>query len=163
MQEIMSPQDEPQRLMSKDSASKDGVVVSSLPNTFDIDLEKGEKDIKHSSFSSCETLVSESELPLPRKKYSRTLRHARHTFLNVYRRLFSIVFVLNLIGVGILYGRYRGSSPPAFLADMANAASANIMVALLVRQDYVVNALFRSVFSSNARSHPISPDLGFIC
>ncbi len=159
----MSLHDEPQRLTWKESVSKDGVVVSSLPNTFDVDLEKGEKGVKHSSFSSCETLVSEKELPLPRKKNSRLLRHARHTFLNVYRRLFSIVFVLNLIGLGILYGRYRGSSPPAFMADMANAASANIMVALLVRQDYVVNTLFRSVFHSSAGSHLISLDFGFIC
>ncbi|KUJ23637.1 uncharacterized protein LY89DRAFT_635992 [Mollisia scopiformis] len=129
--------------MWREASRKDGVTASTLPTTFDIDVEKGVKHASHASYSSCETLFLEKDQPLPQKKYSRSLRHARHTFLNVYRRLFSIVFVLNLIGLGVLYGRYRESSPPAFMADLANAASANIMVVLLVRQDYVVNALFR--------------------
>lgn len=141
----------PRPLAGRDAFSKDGVVVSTLPISFDIDIEKGGVHIKHASYSSTsstdtfDSLLAEKEVSLPRKRYSRTLRHARHTFLNVYRRLFSLVFVFNMIGLGVLFGKYKGSSPPAFLADLANAASANIMVALLVRQDYVVNALFRSV------------------
>lgn len=141
-------------VLKTETSSKNGVRVSFLPSseTFNIDVEKGVKcgHASYSSTSSCETFASgasEKPLlqgrPLPEKKHGRTLRHARHTFLNVYRRLFSVVFILNLIGLGVLYGRYKGASPPAFMADLANAASANIMVALLVRQDYVVNALFR--------------------
>jgi hypothetical protein len=63
--------------------------------------------------------------------------------VNVYRRLFSIVFILNMIGLGVLLSRNINwpKSPP--LSDFATAASANIMVALLIRQDYVVNACFK--------------------
>lgn len=99
----------------------------------------------HLSISSCNTFDLEKGLPqiLPRKKQRRFLRHARHTFLSVYRRLFSIVFILNMIGLAVLLSRdsHWESSPP--LADFATAASANIMVALLIRQDYVVNACFK--------------------
>lgn len=84
---------------------------------------------------------------LPTKKYGRILRNLRHTFFNVYRRLFSIVFLLNMVGLGLLLGwKYTGHVDDiAFLEHLATGASANIMVALLIRQDYVVNALFRSV------------------
>lgn len=62
---------------------------------------------------------------------------------NVYRRLFSVVFILNMVGLGVLLSQNKDwiKSPP--LSDFATAASANIMVALLIRQDYVVNACFK--------------------
>ncbi|KAH7308817.1 hypothetical protein BKA65DRAFT_354171, partial [Rhexocercosporidium sp. MPI-PUGE-AT-0058] len=85
--------------------------------------------------------------PLPPKHHPRPLRHARHTFLNVYRRLFSIVFVLNIVGVGILLWRYDGHYNLVFLGHLATAAAANIMIALLARQDYIVNAMFRICWS----------------
>jgi hypothetical protein len=71
--------------------------------------------------------------------------------LNVYRRLFSIVFLLNIVGIGVLFGRYHATgSSGALLADLATAAAANIMVALWIRQDYVVNGLFKLVSFSRA-------------
>src|ERR1700738_1196084 len=77
---------------------------------------------------------------LPLKGQPRLLRHARHTFLNVYRRLFSLVTIANLIGLGVVLARNaRSSSPP--LSDLATAASANVMAAILIRQDYIVNLL----------------------
>lgn len=132
---------------------KDVTVIKTLPSSFDIDLEKGGH--RHKAHLSISTTTSDgSNLsidsldktpPLPPKKYHRIFRHFRYTFFNIYRRLFSTVFVLNLIGVAILFGKYRGASPPAFLADLANAASANIMVAIAMRQDYIVNICYRLV------------------
>lgn len=89
------------------------------------DIEKGNKNV------------------LPPKRHGRIFRHTRHTFLNVYRRLFSLVFLFNIIGLAGLLSKHHNwtSSPP--LTDFATAASANIMVALLVRQDYVINTFFR--------------------
>jgi hypothetical protein len=54
------------------------------------------------------------------------------------------VFILNMVGVIALFIRYhKSTSSPALLADFANIAAAHIMVALLIRQDYIVNALFK--------------------
>jgi hypothetical protein len=83
--------------------------------------------------------------PLPAKHHIRIVRHARHTFLNVYRRLFSLVFLFNLIGLWVCAAKYKTYSQAGWLANLANAASANVMVALLIRQDYIVNMLFRYV------------------
>lgn len=89
---------------------------------------------------------------LPPKRHTRWVRHARHTIFNVYRRLFSLVFILNLIGLWIFVARLldNGVDEEAFeqysktaLANLANAAAANIMVAILIRQDYIINMLFR--------------------
>jgi hypothetical protein len=97
-----------------------------------------------SSSSSTASIRKYKPPPLSGKRHSRFLRHARHTVFNVYRRLFSIVFLLNVVDVGILFGRYRASvSSAALLADLATAAAANIMVALWIRQDYVINGFFK--------------------
>lgn len=135
------------------SPSKDATIITTFPSSFYIDLEKDAGHIGHLSISTTSSEGSNSSTdnlnkipPLPPKRYSRIFRHFRYTFFNVYRRLFSIVFVLNLVGVAILFGRYKGTSPPAFLADLANAASANIMVAISMRQDYIVNICYRLVY-----------------
>ena len=98
------------------------------------------------STSSLATIDSLEKPLLPPKRHIKLLRHARHTFFNVYRRLFSLVFVCNIIGLGVLLWRNKNwnESPP--LSDFATAASANIMVALLIRQDYVVNACFKAAW-----------------
>ena len=57
----------------------------------------------------------EKALPLIPKRQSVIARHARHTFLNVYRRLFSVMIVLNLSGLAALLGMVdatNSSRPP---------------------------------------------------
>lgn len=123
------------------------IVVAPKPTSNHI---RGNSDYSSSSSSSSSLTASVYQCkspPLSSKRHSRLLRHARRTVFNVYRRLFSIVFLLNVVDVGILLGRYRASvSSAALLADLATAAAANIMVALWIRQDYVINGLFNSVF-----------------
>ncbi|KAH8687950.1 hypothetical protein BGZ60DRAFT_363358 [Tricladium varicosporioides] len=84
--------------------------------------------------------------PIPEKRKGKILRHARHTFLNVYRRLFSIVFLANMAGLaGLLSQNHKWlTSPP--LEHFATAAAANILVALLIRQDYIINLLFKATW-----------------
>jgi hypothetical protein len=103
---------------------------------------------QHNNFSISSTftlhdLEKNTPLELPQKRQQRYLRHARHTFLNVYRRLFSLVFIFNMIGLGGLLSVNSDwlSNPP--LSAFATAAAANIMVALLIRQDYMVNLCFK--------------------
>lgn len=153
----------PQPIMWKSASSKGAAVATTLPISFDRDLEKNVYGhVAHHSISSSnsseDSFDKESQIPpLPTKKYARIFRHFRCTFFNVYRRLFSIVFVLNLIGVAILFGRYKGARPPAFLADLANAASANIMVAIAMRQDYIINICYRLVYLPSLRNISPSP------
>jgi hypothetical protein len=127
-----------------DGAVLTTTVIAPKPTSNHI---RGNSDYSSSSPSSLTASVYQFKSPpLSSKRHSRFLRHARRTVFNVYRRLFSIVFLLNVVGVGILLGRYRASvSSAALLADLATAAAANIMVALWIRQDYVINGLFKSV------------------
>ncbi|KAI6717197.1 hypothetical protein JHW43_000372 [Diplocarpon mali] len=87
--------------------------------------------------------AGEKPAPLPSKRPSRILRHARHTFLNVYRRLFGIVVGANVIGGIVLFRRPGGHDRAEFVGRLATAAAANITLALLARQDYIINAMFR--------------------
>jgi len=112
------------------------------------DLEKGTPTPTSSQRSSESYGGSISALPLkqkdlPDKCQSRPLRNLRHTFLNVYRRLFSLVFMANMIGFIWVISKYR-SSAKLPLSDVATAASANIMAAILIRQDYIINLIFRT-------------------
>ncbi|TVY75746.1 Adenylate-forming reductase [Lachnellula suecica] len=105
--------------------------VRNSANTLNLDLEKN-------------TIVEDEQLP-PKRKI-RVLRHARHTFLNVYRRLFSLVFVFNIAGLGGLLARnHRWTTDPP-LSAFATAAAANILVALLIRQDYIVNLCYKATW-----------------
>ncbi|OCL05747.1 hypothetical protein AOQ84DRAFT_298330 [Glonium stellatum] len=111
-------------------------------------MEQGTSTTASSQRSSKSYDGSISALPLkqkdlPDKRQSRALRNLRHTFLNVYRRLFSLVFIANIIGLIWVVVKYR-SSAKLPLSDVATAASANIMVAILIRQDYIINLIFRT-------------------
>jgi hypothetical protein len=110
----------------------------------------------HSRTTSSTTIASTwtvDTIHVPAKKQSKWVRDTRHTWLNVYRRLFSIVVLGNLIGFICFLVNWsdhnESSGSPATrlpLSDMATAASANIMVAILVRQDYIVNLMFKTLW-----------------
>jgi hypothetical protein len=82
-------------------------------------------------------------VPAP-KRHIRVIRHLRYTIFTVYRRLFTSVFVLNAIGVYLL-AQQRASDAwqSQFLDTLAALASSNFLLAILVRQDYLVDLLFR--------------------
>ncbi|EXJ80059.1 hypothetical protein A1O3_08345 [Capronia epimyces CBS 606.96] len=82
------------------------------------------------------------EIPMEDKKYNRIMRNLRWTVLSVYRRLSLLVLTANLIAVIALAARHRllSMSPDSAAA----AVSINLTVAVLVRQELVINALFWS-------------------
>ncbi|KAF5382433.1 hypothetical protein D9615_002852 [Tricholomella constricta] len=86
---------------------------------------------------------------LPKKKQGRLLRNLRHQIFYLYRRLFGVVFLINL-GLFI-----------AVVVKGANAAAigriviANLFVAILMRQDYVIDAFF-TLFTAVPSSWPIA-------
>lgn len=79
--------------------------------------------------------------PLPaEKKSSRPYRQARHVYFTVYRRLFAIILTLNIIGLIVL--ETRPYDLERYLRSISSAASANLCLAILARQDYIINGLF---------------------
>lgn len=78
---------------------------------------------------------------LPEKSQGRFIRNLRHQFLYLYRRLFGVVFVTNFaifIAVAV-----KGANA----LQIGKIVVANIFVAILMRQDYVIDAFF-TVFTS---------------
>lgn len=124
-----------------------GVYQTPSAESFDIDVEKIAAFQERRS-SRVSSFFSKFSAPLPEKHHTRWIRHARHTVFNVYRRLFSLVFLLNIIGLCVFVARSQHYSKVIWLAIMADAAAANIMVAIVIRQDYIVNMLFRYVLEA---------------
>ena len=74
---------------------------------------------------------------LPPKKQARYLRNLRHQIFSLYRRLFGIVFVVNIsIFIAILC---QGGATAQHLGLIVIA---NISSSIFMRQDYVINAFF---------------------
>lgn len=88
------------------------------------------------------------ETELPEKGERKLLRNIRHHILNIYRRLFSIVFFVNL---GVLISvAVRGAT-----ADyIGKIVIANIFVSVVIRDEHVVNGLF-FIFTAVPKSWPL--------
>ena len=80
---------------------------------------------------------------LPHKRDHRILRGLRYRLLAVYQRLFSVVFIGNITAFVIELVLNRHSHPigPP-LGNLATAVAANVMGAILIRQEYIINALY---------------------
>ena len=88
--------------------------------------------------------VPPKEIPvLPSKKERRIWRRLRYTILAVYQRLFTIAFTANIIGLIIVLVRARNNHPSGpSVGALATATSVNVTVAIAMRQEYVINALY---------------------
>ena len=78
---------------------------------------------------------------LPEKTHGHFLRNLRFQVFSLYRRLFSIVFVTNMAVFIATCAKYRNSVGVDALF-LGKVAIANIFVAIIMRQDYVINAFF---------------------
>ncbi|KAH7346805.1 hypothetical protein BKA65DRAFT_585874 [Rhexocercosporidium sp. MPI-PUGE-AT-0058] len=93
-----------------------------------------------STFSSSDSDSEYSEkYALPEKKGRHGLRALRHRILSLYRRLFTLVFVVNLVAVYLMVSFGRTGKG---LQNISTAVAANLTMAVLMRQEYVINALF---------------------
>ncbi|KAL2009397.1 hypothetical protein VTN00DRAFT_7591 [Thermoascus crustaceus] len=79
----------------------------------------------------------EAGTPVPVKK--NPLAPIRYFLLNIYRRLFSFVFIANLVIFIVIMTKDRT------LVGLVNAAAANLLACGLARQPLVVNTLFVTV------------------
>ncbi|KAI0670833.1 hypothetical protein C8Q78DRAFT_974029 [Trametes maxima] len=89
---------------------------------------------------------------LPEKTQGHWLRNVRFQVFSLYRRLFSIVFITNM-AVFIASAVHLGVDG-ADAQYLGKVAIANIFVAILMRQDYVINAFF-TVACAAPRSWPL--------
>ncbi|KAF2871598.1 hypothetical protein BDV95DRAFT_446183, partial [Massariosphaeria phaeospora] len=63
---------------------------------------------------------------------------------SVYRRIFSVIFLTNMVGVFFVFR--NPAVQPVALNHLATWASANFLVCILIRQDFSVNFIFRSAW-----------------
>ena len=74
---------------------------------------------------------------LPRKTHGRVVRNLRHQIFSLYRRLFGVVFVVNM---AILIAIFVKGGTNA--QELGLIVVANLFCAILMRQDYVINVFF---------------------
>lgn len=82
-------------------------------------------------------------MPLPQKRATPLWRRVRHRLLAVYQRLFSVVFVGNAAAIVtvLILNRYSRPFGPS-LDNVSSAVAANVMGAILIRQEYFINLLY---------------------
>lgn len=94
----------------------------------------------------------ELTISLPNKRYTRIMRNIRWTVLSVYRRLNIFVLTANITTMIVLASQKKLLSMTPESA--ATAVSVNLTVAVLIRQELVVNALFW-IFGKCPQSFPL--------
>ncbi|ELQ44643.1 integral membrane protein TmpA [Pyricularia oryzae Y34] len=90
----------------------------------------------------------------PPKKGTRVYRYFRWNFGSVYRRIFTLAFICNLAVLVALIGQNIVGTNRLTYREASTAASANIFVAMLIRNEHIVNALF-TVFGTWPRRFPL--------
>lgn len=87
----------------------------------------------------------ESSYPLPPIEAHKTWTKARYLGFTFYRRLMFLVVLANLIAIAVMIARASRHSSSFTYADAATATGANLLAAILMRQEHVVNLLFHVV------------------
>ncbi|KAK3995695.1 putative NRPS-like enzyme [Cladorrhinum sp. PSN332] len=93
--------------------------------------------------------------PLPPKKGTRLYRYLRWNFGSVYRRIFCLSFLGNLAALCVLVGKNFATNQQLTYIQASTAVTANILAAILVRNEHVVNTLFW-VFGTWSARMPLS-------
>ncbi|KAK4154451.1 adenylate-forming reductase [Chaetomidium leptoderma] len=121
-------------------------VAGARSNHSIVDVEKSDVVIAESSsgHSGDDSLKAEKDeqYELPPKNGFHGWRWVRHRGLSAYRKLFGIIFLANLIAFLVMLWKSRGANFALPLPDLATAVAANLLGAVLLRQDYVVNFIF---------------------
>ncbi|KAF8193677.1 hypothetical protein BJ912DRAFT_960026 [Pholiota molesta] len=89
---------------------------------------------------------------LPEKTGNKVSRYLFFNFLSTYRKIFGVIFFINLAVFLALVIKNKGTP---LITDVASASSANLMVAILFRQENFVN-LWYEIAVSVPHSLPLS-------
>jgi len=83
----------------------------------------------------------------PVGRHVRIYRWLRYSVLNAYRRIFTFVIVLNVLGVLFLLRQNQWHvDGKKSLNVLATLSSSNLLLSVLARQDYLINLLFRTAW-----------------
>ncbi|KAK1967384.1 tat pathway signal sequence [Colletotrichum sublineola] len=95
---------------------------------------------------------------IPSKKGTRAYRYLRWNFGSVYRRIFTLAFLGNIAALVVVVVRSLIGGPSSRLTPgtCATAVSANILAALLIRNEHTVNAMFKVFFLFPAAGTPLA-------
>ncbi|KAG7088434.1 hypothetical protein E1B28_012427 [Marasmius oreades] len=124
-------------------------MSSTLPSQVSLaDTKFSDEKVKASSDSSIVTSAAVSEKGLgwegyendeiPEKTQGHYLRNLRHQIFTLYRRLFGVVFIVNM--AIFIVTCVKGASVP----KIGEIVVVNLFCAILMRQDYVINAFFNT-------------------
>ncbi|KAG8530079.1 uncharacterized protein KY384_005561 [Bacidia gigantensis] len=144
-----------------ESALKDEIANGLIRRSIGIpDLDH---EVEKSNITTIAEKASSNPTAEPLSEKSKTLvnfripspRQFRNQVFNAYQRLFSLVFIVNIIAFVWVLTKHRNSHPfgPS-LDHVATATAANITGAILMRQEYVVNALY-TIFCWTPHSFPL--------
>ncbi|KIM34873.1 hypothetical protein M413DRAFT_391037 [Hebeloma cylindrosporum] len=81
---------------------------------------------------------------LPEKSGTRVTRYLQFNFFTTYRKIFSLIFTANLVTFVAFIAKAKGTP---IASDIASASSANLMVAILFRQENFVNLCYEIAVS----------------
>lgn len=88
---------------------------------------------------------------IPDKTQGKFMRNLRHQVFSLYRRLFGIVFIVNM---AILIATFVQGAPNAM--QLGQIVIGNIFCSVLMRQEHVINAFF-AVFTAVPPSYVVVP------
>jgi hypothetical protein len=117
-------------------------AVKPRPGVVDIEQAHELGDESGAGSSTDDKSEKEVQYELPPKNGFHGWRWLRHRGLSAYRKLFGIIFLANLAAFFIMLWKSRGDDYALPLPDLATAVAANLLGAVLLRQDYVVNFIF---------------------
>lgn len=146
LREMAEAQSEPRqaaRAESLASSSLSTIIPTQSPSiasTSHIDLEKGHMVYEQDSSSSVDP-EEDVKYELPSKNGFHGQRWLRHRFFSLYRRFFSFIFLANLLAFALVWWKSWGSGSLP-LSKFPTAIAANLLVAVAMRQDHIINFLF---------------------
>jgi hypothetical protein len=117
-------------------------AVKPRPSVVDIEPAHEISDESGAGSSTDDKSEKEVQYKLPPKNGFHGWRWVRHRGLSAYRKLFGVIFLSNLAAFFVMLWKSRGDDYALPLPDLATAVAANLLGAVLLRQDYVVNFIF---------------------
>ncbi|OLN86748.1 Gramicidin S synthase 1 [Colletotrichum chlorophyti] len=141
-------------LVADNDKKEPAVTIRETASTESLSTETNSTstNLKTKSSSSSFTDADEKpnlDLDIPAKKLARPYRGFVHRIAIVYRRLFTIVGLLNIAAViGLVFAGVKRDW-------LGNLTAINLLVAVLVRQDFVINALY-TITCSVPKSWPLA-------
>ncbi|KAI1085510.1 hypothetical protein F5B20DRAFT_5953 [Whalleya microplaca] len=117
---------------------------------------EGACQAQRSSSGSASQLAEGNPSPaLPPKRGTQLYRWLRWGFGSVYRRIFTLVYLVNLAVLAVLIGHEALGQKDGLTYDNASiAVSANLLASLFVRNEHIVNAMF-IVFCTWSKHAPL--------